>query len=80
MTNAEKLQELFEDVFLLEDGEYSEQLTQGEVDTWDSLGVVSLAVAVDEVFGYHMTPEEAMSIDSVASLTALLETKGIEFT
>ena len=47
--------------------------------TWDSLGVVSLAVGVDETFGYHFTPEEATGITNVPEIVRLLETKGINF-
>lgn len=77
--NRAKLQELLVDVFLLEDDEFSFELSQEEISTWDSLSVVSMAVGVHETFGYHMTPEEATSIASVPQLIGLLEQKGISF-
>ena len=79
MTNREKLRELLLDVFLLEPDEFSFELKRGEIETWDSLGVVSMAVGVEEAFGYHCTPAEATGISSVADIIALLETKGIPF-
>ena len=78
MTNREKLNDLLMDVFLLEDGELRDDLKRSELETWDSLGTVSLAVGVEEVFGYHMTPEEATGLESIADLVALLGQKGIE--
>jgi acyl carrier protein len=79
MSNREKLKKLILDVFLLDEAEFSFDLTRQQVDTWDSLGVVSLAVGVHQTFGYHCTPEEATAIQSVGDLIRLLETKGIAF-
>jgi acyl carrier protein len=78
VSNGEKLRQLVMDVLLLDDNEYSIGLTREEVETWDSLGVVSIAVGIDEVFGYHPTPEEATGIHSVTDIIDLLVSKGIE--
>ncbi|HYM62976.1 MAG TPA: acyl carrier protein [Thermoanaerobaculia bacterium] len=77
MKNREKLQNLLLDVFLLNPQELRLDLRREDVDTWDSLGVVSLAVGVHETFGFHMTPEEATALRGVGDLIALLRTKGI---
>ena len=79
MSNHDKLKELIIDTFLLEESEYSLELKRTEVDTWDSLGIVSMAVGVNEVFGYHFTPDEATGIESVADIVRILETKDISF-
>ena len=79
MENEAKLQDLLVDVFLLDPSEYRRDLRREEVETWDSLGIVSLAVGIEETFGYHMTPEEATGLLGVADIVALLETKGITF-
>ena len=79
MSNHDKLRELLIDTFLLEPDEYSLDLRREDVDTWDSLGIVSMAVGVQETFGYHFTPEEATGIESVADIVRLLESKGIPF-
>lgn len=79
MENESKLQELLVDVFLLDPSEYHCALRREEIETWDSLGIVSLAVGIEETFGYHMTPEEATGLTGVADIVALLETKGIRF-
>lgn len=77
--NRAKLQELLVDVFLLEEEEFSFELSQDDISTWDSLSIVSMAVGVYETFGYHMSPEEATSISSVPALISLLEQKGLSF-
>lgn len=79
MSNLEKLQELIQDVLLLEPDEYSLDLRREDVDTWDSLAVVSIAVGVHETFGYHPTPDEATAIQGVRDVISLLESRGIAF-
>ena len=61
------------DVFLLEPSDFRFSLTRKEVETWDSLGIVAMAVGVHETFGYHFTPVEAMDI----RLYALWPTWGV---
>lgn len=79
MTNREKLQDLLLDVLLLDPGEFRFDLKRAEVRTWDSLAVVAVAVGVDEVFGYHFSPEEAAGVKGVDDIMCILETKGISF-
>lgn len=79
MANHDKLKELLLDVFLLEPEEYDISLERQEIDTWDSLGVVSMAVGVQETFGYHMTPDEAVAIDSIQDIIDYLVGKGVAF-
>ena len=79
MSNREKLKQLVVDVFVIEPEQFRFDLRRDEIDTWDSLGVVSLAVGVQETFGYHFTPEEAVSVQSVADVIRILESKGISF-
>lgn len=79
MSNHEKLKELIVDTFLLDVSEYSLDLARDAVDTWDSLGIVSMAVGVHECFGYHFTPDEATGIETVRDIVKILESKGISF-
>ena len=79
MSNHEKLKDLLIDTFLLEPAEYHVDLKREEVDTWDSLGIVSMAVGVNETFGYHFTPDEATGIQSIGDIVKILEANGISF-
>jgi acyl carrier protein len=79
MNNRDKLQDLIQDILLLDDGEFHFGLNRSDVETWDSMSVVAIAVGVHEEFGYHFTPEEATGIRSVQDIVDLLETKGISF-
>jgi acyl carrier protein len=77
MSNAEKLRQLVLDVFLLNPSEFRFDLTRDAIDTWDSLGVVSLSVGIHETFGYSMTPDEAAGLGGIGDLVALLNRNGI---
>jgi acyl carrier protein len=79
MSNKDKLEDLLVEVLILEEGEFRFDLMREDVDSWDSLAVVALAVGVEETFGYHMKPEEALEIKGVRDIIALLESKGISF-
>lgn len=79
MTNREKLQNLLVDVFLLEPARFSFDLARDEVETWDSLGIVAMAVGVHETFGYHFTPDEAVGIKRVQDIIDILTQRGISF-
>ncbi|MGO9372301.1 MAG: hypothetical protein ACLQBD_09390 [Syntrophobacteraceae bacterium] len=79
MSNREKLKNLLVDVFLLEPSAFRFNLTRDEVETWDSLGIVAMAVGIHETFGYHFTPEEAIAIKEVQDIIDTLSTKGIPF-
>lgn len=77
MSNREKLKNLLLEVFLLQPDEFRFDCTRDEIDTWDSLGVVSLAVGIQETFGYHLAPDEAVGLASFQDIINLLEQKNI---
>jgi len=77
MSNCDALRTLIEDVLLLEPGEFSWELKRDEVDTWDSLAVVSIAVGLDETFGHHPAPDEATSLTSIPRIVDWLLAKGV---
>jgi acyl carrier protein len=79
MDNRDKLRDLLTDILLLADEEFSYDLKREDVETWDSLAVVAIAAGVEETFGYHLTPEEALAMTGVRDLIATLEREGISF-
>ena len=79
MQNRATLKQLLVDIFLLDPESFRFDLRRDEIDTWDSLGLVSLAVGIQQTFGYHFTPAEAVSIQGVQDIIKVLESKGIDF-
>jgi acyl carrier protein len=79
MENRQKLRDLLMEVLLLTDEEFSFDLKREQVETWDSLAVVAIAAGIDETFGYHFTPDEAVGITGVRDIIIILEREGIRF-
>lgn len=79
MNNRDKLKQLMMDVFMLSEDEFSFELKRADINTWDSLGVVSLAVGVQETFGYHFRPEQILALQSVADIMKVLSENGVSF-
>ena len=79
MENRSELKQLLTDIFVLDESEFRFDLKNDDVETWDSLATVSLAVGIEEVFGYHFTQDEAMSIKGFQDIIDILETQGISF-
>ncbi len=79
MTNRDKLRQLILDVFLLDPTEFRFDLRRADVDTWDSFGLVSLAVGVQQTFGYHFKPEEATGLHGVEDIIRVLGARGVSF-
>jgi len=77
--NSNKLRDLLTAVFLLDPEQFRFETTREEVETWDSLGVVSLAVGIQDTFGVHLKPEEALSLKSFQQIVAVLSEKGVSF-
>jgi acyl carrier protein len=78
VSNRARLKQLLLDVFLLDPGEFRFDLKRSEIESWDSLGTVSLALGIEEVFGYHLTPAEATGLASVADIITVLSRRGID--
>lgn len=79
MTNQEKLKGLLIDILLIRPDEFRVELKKKEVRTWDSLAVVAIAVGVEEIFGYHFTTEQAISIQGVSDIIQILKKQGVSF-
>jgi acyl carrier protein len=79
MFTKETLQNLLTDVLLLDRNEFRFDLKREDVNTWDSLAVVALAVGIQETFGYHMRPDEAVTVSSVEDIIKILSANGIFF-
>jgi acyl carrier protein len=74
-----ELKLLLQEIFVLEESEFRFDLKNDEVETWDSLGTVSLSVGIEETFGYHFTQEEALGIRGFQDIIDILETNGVSF-
>lgn len=70
---AAKLKHLIAHLFKVSPDELSDQTGPGDVPGWDSLGHVTLMVEVQKQFGTHVPVEDAIEVESIADLVAVLE-------
>ena len=77
--NDLKLRNLLVEILLIDDDQYQDENGPDAIETWDSLAMVRIAVGVEEAFGYGMTPEEIVSLDSIGDIKAILRAHDIRF-
>ncbi|MEW6052152.1 MAG: acyl carrier protein [Candidatus Zixiibacteriota bacterium] len=77
--NNQKLLRLLEDILLIDDTQYRDEFGPDEIETWDSLAMVSIAAAVEKEFGYAMTPEEMVSMGTIGDIKSVLRGQGVGF-
>ena len=77
--NDVKLRNLLVEILLIDDNQYRDENGPDTIETWDSLAMVRIAVEVEEAFGYNMTPEEMVSLDSIGDIKAILQSHDIVF-
>ncbi len=65
---AARLTEIMSDVFDVDDLTYSDSLTAGEVDGWDSLSHVRFLVTVEKQFGLRFTSTEIDGFKNVGEM------------
>jgi acyl carrier protein len=70
---AQKLKRLMADLFKCDVSEVTDATGPGEIPGWDSLGHVALMGEIQKQFGAHVPVEDAIAIESVADLVAILE-------
>jgi acyl carrier protein len=74
-----KLRDLLIETLLIDEEQYLDGNGPDTIETWDSLAMVRIAAGIGEAFGYDMTPEEMVSLESIGDIKAILRTRGIGF-
>lgn len=77
-SNDNKLKLLLTDIFMMEEEQYKDENGPDDIEGWDSLATVSMAVALEQEFGHHMTVEEVVEIRNIGDIKHYLRSKGVE--
>jgi acyl carrier protein len=77
VNNTDKLFDVFQQVFGI--GDVSKEMTQDDIPEWNSLQMINLIMALEEVFEVQIMPEEAADMLSVELVMDVLQEKGVEF-
>ena len=76
MDTKTRLKELIATTFNCEAGTLSDDTGPGDIPGWDSIGHVTLMLEIQRVFGREVPVEQAVAIESIAELSAVLEGLG----
>lgn len=80
MTNLEKLNQIFCEVYSVEESALNEEFVNTNVDTWDSIHQLSMVAAIEEAFDLMMDAEDILEMTSYENVKKLLAEKyGITF-
>ncbi|MBF0180989.1 MAG: acyl carrier protein [Magnetococcales bacterium] len=74
-TILERLQPIFHETFQDSTIVVTESLSMADLAAWDSIGHMSLILAVEKAFGFQCTLEELVDLDGVQDLIGLVERK-----
>jgi acyl carrier protein len=72
--NDDKLKRVVIEALRIDPADYRDDLKAGELDAWDSLGHVTLLLAVQKAFNVEFDPADMIEVESLADLRALLGT------
>lgn len=78
MTRAqitEKIVEIMEDVFDVDDLTYDDNLTAADIEEWDSLSNIRFVVALEKGFGVRFSNSEIAGLENVGQMVDLIGAK-----
>jgi len=75
MTNLEKLNQIFCEVYSVEESALNEGFVNTNVETWDSIHQLSMVAAIEEAFDLMMDAEDILEMTSYINVKNLLTSK-----
>ena len=69
----QEVKETIAELFQCDISELSDQTGPGDLPAWDSLGHVALMARIQDRFGKHVPVEDAIEVESIADLVAVIE-------
>lgn len=78
MTNLEKLNNIFAEVFSVEVSELNADFDKNSVESWDSVHQLSLTSAVEDEFDIMLDAEDILGFTSYENAKAILGKNDIE--
>lgn len=68
-----KLKALMANLFKCDVAELDDSTGPGDIAGWDSLGHVALMAEIQSQFGTHIPVEDAIEVESIADIVAILD-------
>lgn len=77
MTQHERLEELFQNIFNDDALTLRDDMTSADVSGWDSVGHINLMFGIEQAFGVQFQGNELASFKNIGELKAFLARKGM---
>jgi len=74
--NQKKFQKMLKEVFLLDEGEYTDSYSPDQIKTWDSFATLVLAAAIEHYFGVKLEAKEVIAIKNIGDIKKCLRNNG----
>ena len=78
MTNREKFNQAFIEVFGVEESALSAEFTKENVESWDSVHQLNIIAILEETFDIMMDPEDIMELTSYAKGEVIMAKYDVE--
>ena len=78
MTNLEKYEEVFVEVFAVDKNVLNENFNKENVESWDSIHQLNITANLEEVFDFMFEPEDIMAMTSYQAGKTILGKYNIE--
>ena len=75
---TERLSSILQAVFQVPDADLNDDASPLTLPGWDSLKHIQLILALEGEYGVRLSPDDAMQMQSVGLIKAILREKGIE--
>lgn len=79
MTNREKYQQIFKDVFNAEDTDLNASFTFKNVEKWDSLAHLTLISELEDTFDVMFEPDDVLHFGGYINGMEILKKYGVDF-
>jgi acyl carrier protein len=75
-----KIYLILSDLLDRDENDFSMNSTSDQFETWDSIAIISLAVALEDEFNISLSAEDVESLISVRAIVNALQKQGISLT
>ena len=75
MIDIEKVDDVFKEILKIEDSELKKNPKYGQYKNWDSVGHITLIVALEDAFNIEFEPNDYLEIDSYSKALDILNKK-----
>lgn len=73
-----KLSEIIISTLQISQNQLSDEMKMSDIETWDSLQHMNLIASLEGEFGVEFTFDEIVSMQNVAEIRRVLQTKGVD--